>query len=318
MSQPTGAYGADNDIVDYILGITFEIWESRGVELIHQYYGEDCVVYGLDGITRGASAVVDATWATLAAFPDRNLVAEQVLWSKEGDGACYTSHRLLSTGTNRGPTQFGPATGERIRMTNIADCVVENGVITREWLVRDSLTLARQLGADLRRVGEQMATARTAEHAQWLRAEHERVQAGAGAAAANDTVNFAARALGAAFSGNRAEFEACYAPYAMLRRNPLTHFAGRDAIFAHYAEISRVLGDPAISIDHIAVQPAGEHYDIAVRWTAAGTHAAPLHGVDPTQRPLFLLGVTHWHCIAGRIAGESTVFDELALLSQAV
>ena len=31
-----GAYGADDDIVDYILGIKFEIWEHRGLELIMQ------------------------------------------------------------------------------------------------------------------------------------------------------------------------------------------------------------------------------------------------------------------------------------------
>ena len=50
----TGAYGPDDDIVDFILGITFEIWEERGVELIHQYYAKDCIVWGLDGITHGA------------------------------------------------------------------------------------------------------------------------------------------------------------------------------------------------------------------------------------------------------------------------
>ena len=29
-----GAYGANDDLVDYILGITFEIWEAGGVDLI--------------------------------------------------------------------------------------------------------------------------------------------------------------------------------------------------------------------------------------------------------------------------------------------
>ena len=54
-----GAYTADHSLVDYILGITYEIWEEGGVDLIHQYYAPDSVIYGLDGITHGAAAVVD-------------------------------------------------------------------------------------------------------------------------------------------------------------------------------------------------------------------------------------------------------------------
>ena len=54
----TGAYGANDKLVDYILGITFEIWEQRKVDLIHQYYDADIVVYALDGITRGALSLI--------------------------------------------------------------------------------------------------------------------------------------------------------------------------------------------------------------------------------------------------------------------
>ena len=39
-------------------------------------------------------------------------------------------------------------------------------------------------------------------------------------------------------------------------------------------------------------------------------------GVPPTDLPIYILGVTHWRCIAGRIAIEMTVFDDLAVLSQ--
>ena len=33
-SNQSGAYGADNTLVDYILGITYEIWEERKIQLI--------------------------------------------------------------------------------------------------------------------------------------------------------------------------------------------------------------------------------------------------------------------------------------------
>ena len=111
MNTRQGVYGADSDIVDYILGITYEIWEQRGIELIHQYYANDTIVYGLDGITRGAAAVTSATRDTLRAFPDRRLMAENVVSSGSRIDGFYTSHRLLSVMTNEGATRFGPATG---------------------------------------------------------------------------------------------------------------------------------------------------------------------------------------------------------------
>jgi len=319
-----GAYGADDDIVDFILGITYEIWEERGVDLIHEYYAKDCIVWGLDGITRGASAVVDGTHKTLGAFPDRLLLAEQVIWSGSREDGYYSSHRLLSTATNAGPTQFGPATGRRIRMRNIADCFVENGLITKEWLVRDHMTLARQLGGDLDKAARDMAEQRTAEHQAWMDAEVARVmQASPPATAAEpaspgaDPEAFAWRALSACWAGDRRTFDALYAPYCVLHRSPVDYCSGRDELLSYYRTLDRALGGATVSVDHVAAQPfAGDGVDIAVRWTAAGHHEGQLLGVEPGGNPLFILGVTHWRCIAGRIAVEMTVFDDLALLSQ--
>ncbi len=320
----TGAYGPDDDIVDFILGITYEIWEERGVELIHQYYAADCVVWGLDGITHGAQAVVDGTWATLAAFPDRKLVAEHVIWSGNREDGYYTSHRLLSMATNEGPTVYGPATGARIRMTNIAECFVEDGLITREWLIRDNMMFATQLSADPIDAARNMRAERTDEHQAWLDAEHARV----GAVALPDSVAarvdprqdptaFAWHALWSAWSGNRAAFDALHAPYCVLHRSPFRHYSGRGDVFSYYETLRGILGPASISIDHVATQPFSTNgIDIAVRWTAAGTHEGEVMGVAPTGKPMYLLGVTHWRCIAGRITSEITVFDDLAVLSQ--
>ncbi|MEO1596441.1 MAG: ester cyclase [Pseudomonadota bacterium] len=323
-AERTGAYGPDNDFVDYILGITYEIWEERGVDLIHQYYGEDCIVWGLDGITHGAKAVVDATWATLAAFPDRRLINEHVIWSGNRREGLYSSHRLLSTGTNEGPSIYGPATGNRIRMTNIADCFVEDGVITREWLVRDSMMFATQLGADVTAAARDMRQARTQEHQEWLDSEHARVRAAvevdvAPADPIEDPEAFARAALQSVWLGDVDGFARAYAPYCVLHRSPFDHHSGREALFAYYASLREVLGRPSVSVDHVAHQPLSTNgVDIAVRWTVAGEHEAPLYGAAATGKPLFIMGVSHWRCIAGRITSERTVFDDLALLSQVV
>ena len=319
-----GAYGADDDIVDYILGITFEIWEQRGVELIRQYYAGDCVIYGLDGITHGADAVVDSTWATLQAFPDRLLLAENVIWAGNRADGYYTSHRLLSMATNEGPTVYGPATGIRIRMTNIADCVIEDGVIVREWLVRDNMTLATQLGADPVAAARMMAERRSTELGDWIASEIERVRAvtvpetnSSANTPREDPEGFAWHVLNSCWSGDWETFENTHAPYSVLHRSPMRHYSGRDQVFGYYQNLRRVLGHVHFSVDHIATQPFGDDgVDIAVRWTAAGLHEGEVEGIGPTGKPMFIMGVTHWRCIAGRIAIEMTVFDDLAVLSQ--
>ena len=55
---------------------------------------------------------------------------------------------------------------------------------------------------------------------------------------------------------------------------------------------------------------------IAVRWTLEGNHTG--HGVlgAPTGKPLWVLGMSHYHMVDGRIVDEYTIYDELALRVQ--
>jgi predicted ester cyclase len=321
--QPRGAYGADDDIVDYILGITYEIWEGGGIELIHQYYAADSVIYGLDGITHGAQAVVDGTRATLRGFPDRLLLGEDIIWSGNREDGFYSSHRLLSVGTNVGPTVFGPPTGTRIQMMNIADCVVEEGVITKEWLVRDNMTLATQLGADPIVEARKMADARSEELNDWIESEIERVRkaevpdVNEPVSPRDDPESFAWRVLHSCWTGDREMFETTHAPYTAMHRSPLSHFSGRGEVHDYYQNLRRIMGHVHFSVDHIASQPFGENgTDVAVRWTATGLHEGEVMGVRPTGKPMFILGITHWRCVNDHIAVEKTIFDDLAVLSQ--
>jgi hypothetical protein len=144
-SKPKAAYGIDNDLVDYILGITFEIWEQGQVEHIHAYYAENVEVFSLDGMTTSATKMVDNTHKTLATYPDRLLLADDVI-TKGSTRHGFSSHRLVSPMTNQGESIFGPATGLQVTAMNIADCEIIDGLITREWLVRDNLAVVRQLG----------------------------------------------------------------------------------------------------------------------------------------------------------------------------
>lgn len=322
---PTGAYGADSDIVDYILGITFEIWEQRGVELIHQYYAPHSVIYGLEGVTRGAQAVVDSTQAVLAAFPDRLLYGDNVVWSGNRDEGFYSSHRIFSPMTNEGPTKFGPATGLQVRMLNIADCIVENGMITLEWLVRDNLALVRQLGFDAAEAARTLARGRNSFSNEWLVTETSRVRESGAASAVSSPVSpredpeqFAGQMLANLWqTGDRSRLELGYAPYAGLYRSPIEYYSGRVELLEHYAGLRNIFAEARLTLDHVAHQPFGSHgLDIAARWGVVGNHAGRFAGVDPSGKSVFILGITHWRIIADRIVNEWTVFDQLSVLSQ--
>jgi predicted ester cyclase len=323
----TGAYGANDKLVDYILGITFEIWEQRKVDLIHQYYDADIVVYALDGMTRGASGMVDGTNAMLAAYPDRLLLVDDVIWYGTREDGYYSSHRIISPMTNDGPTLFGPATGKQVRILTIADCVVENGMITGEWLIRDNHALVAQLGHDPLACSRIVADRRSEESDDWMGEEIARlntagVPVAVPALPAPDTAlsDFALRVLANNWRHGSDEITSgAYAPYAVAHRSPIELYSGRDAVAAHYANLRNAIGVDGITVDHVAVQPVDdEAIKVAVRWTAAGRHVGNYLGVAATGRPVFLLGETHWRIECGRIAIEWTVFDGLGVLSQLV
>ncbi|MEM7302910.1 MAG: nuclear transport factor 2 family protein [Pseudomonadota bacterium] len=136
------------DFPDYILGITHEIWESRGVGTLHHYYAEDIPVRSPMGIQRGNKAVIASTMATINEFPDRELFGEDVIWCGNEEDGYLSSHRLHTTGTHLNDGQFGPASGKRFRIRAIADCAARENTIFDELLIRDYGGMVRQFGMD--------------------------------------------------------------------------------------------------------------------------------------------------------------------------
>ena len=61
------------DFPDFILGITKEIWEDRGIATLHHYYSPDIVVRSPGSVVIGNEQVIGATMTTLVEFPDRQL-----------------------------------------------------------------------------------------------------------------------------------------------------------------------------------------------------------------------------------------------------
>ncbi len=315
MQQSPGRFGADSELVDFILGITYEIWEQRGVELIHRYYADDVRVYALSGLVSGAEQVVDDTRAMLAAFPDRLLLGENVIWSDEGDGK-LSSHRILSTMTNSGDSAWGPATHRKAQLRTIAECLVQQGRVTEEWLVRDTLPLLQQLGFDAIAAAETLACNRDAETQAWLTRAAQRT------ASTKDVDHpwaaFAADLLRALWvSGDPKQIGKRVAPYAVAYPSPLEVVSGASGIAAHYQARRVPFRDARLRLDHIAAQPwAGSGHDVAVRWSLVARHGDDYLGVAATGRDVYVLGTSHWRVLGGRMVADWTQFDQVAVLAQ--
>lgn len=136
------------DFPDYILKITKEIWEDRGLHTLHDYYAADIVMRTPQGIIFGNEGVINATMGLLAELPDRALYGEDVIWSGTPEEGMLSSHRLITTATH--------SSGKPITMRVIADCHAINNQINDEWLIRDQGAVARQLGQSPKQRAEEL------------------------------------------------------------------------------------------------------------------------------------------------------------------
>ncbi len=134
------------DLPDFIIGITKEIWEQRNIASLHHYYTPDIPVRSPGSIVLGNQDVIAATMATLAEFPDRCLLGEDVIWSGDPEQGMLSSHRILTTATHLGDGVYGEASGTELVYRVIADCHAINNQINDEWLIRDQGSVVRQLG----------------------------------------------------------------------------------------------------------------------------------------------------------------------------
>lgn len=143
------------DVPHFIIGITQEIWEDRKIGSLRHRYAPGLIVRSPASVVVDNSNVIAATMATLAEFPDRELLGEDVIWCDDPEGATDTSdaylssHRLICTATHSRPGVYGAPTGRQVAYRILADCAIRNDSVYDEWLVRDQSAIVIQLGQDV-------------------------------------------------------------------------------------------------------------------------------------------------------------------------
>ena len=131
----------------YIIDITYKIWEEQGVERIHEWYATDCPVRSPSGVTNTAEEVVEGTLSSMKIFPNRDLLAEDIIIGDLPEGF-LSSHRVRSVGVHAGDGYYGPATNRPVTMLAIADCLCRDNRVVEEWVLGDQARNLTQLGMD--------------------------------------------------------------------------------------------------------------------------------------------------------------------------
>lgn len=307
------------DFPDYILGITKEIWEDRGIHTLRHYYTSDIPVRAPSGCVVGNQAVIDATMATLAEFPDRELLGEDVIWSGTPETGMLSSHRILSKATHLGDGSFGAASGKPLVYRVIADCHAINEQINDEWLIRDQTAIVRQLGWG----SEAFAREQIAREGGPVACNHPLTPktdvAGPYTGRGNED------AYGAQFAGvlqriMDADLGVVEAEY---DRAVQSHFPGGEtghgwgAVSRFWMSLRAAFPNATFQIDHqIGREDPMMPPRAAIRWSLSGKHDGAGCFGAPTGAEVYVLGISHVEFGPWGIRREYTLIDETAIWKQ--
>ncbi len=134
----------DGDAKSVVLDYYARVWDQARPEDATALFAPDYVNHaGSRGILKGPAGI-QANYSSLrAAFPDVAFSLDDVL--VDGDKVVV---RYTMRGTHRGPFQGITASGRAVTVPGIGIYRVGDGQIQESWVMRDSLALLRQLGAD--------------------------------------------------------------------------------------------------------------------------------------------------------------------------
>ena len=312
------------DFPDYIIGITKEIWEDRGIATLHDYYAPQIVVRSPASVVVGNQDVIGATMATLAEFPDRTLYGEDVIWSGTPETGMLSSHRLHSTATHANPGVYGAPTGKKLHYRIIADCHAKNNMIDDEWLIRDQGAIVRQLGFDPKDYARDLI-AREGGADNCVKPFTPAIDVdGRYTSKGNDNewgaryADILTRIMGADFTVIPAEYDRaanlCYpgGVEALSHDGADQFWMGLRASFPD----AKFIIEHTIGRDDPMMPPRA-----AIRWGLHGTHSG--YGVfgAPTGAEVYIMGASHaeFGALVGgqpKLRREWTLFDETAVWKQ--
>lgn len=314
------------NIIDYIVRITYRIWEDRDVEYIGATYADDSRVFDDYGLQRGSQKIIADTHHTTGAFSDIKLLADEIVWAGDDEVGFHTSHRTIIRGTNDGDSRYGPATGKFVDVLVIANCVALENEIFLEHVLYNNSSLLAQLGLDWRRAAAEMAQSPPAgwprDAATWnsLRnaARPQPALSEAQPVAGFDVDAFTRRALDELWNARVQEpLARDYAADFSFRGPTDRAFSGATHYHAMLESILGCFPDLALHVDEVYwMGNEADGFLTSERWSAEATHSVDgLYG-PATDKPVQIWGITQHEIREGKIVAEWMLFNELDLVMQ--
>jgi hypothetical protein len=306
------------DIVDFIVRITEEIWTDRAIGRIYETYDHACTIYSPYGVVRSVEEVIASTVTTLHAFPDGVLHHLNVAWAGDEQAGYYSSHLGFSRSTNLGPSAWGPATGRRMAVHFVADCVTRANLIHTEWLVRDNGAAVRQLGLDANEVARAAAARPASEVAVQspptpllgqaprpaLTREDESVESWARVMFDQLWNQRRLDRIGQYFSAD----SVCHAGGGRVA-------AGLRNQQALMLLITSAMPDATMHVDHVCWSEETDGVIVAVRWRLEGSsRPGALLGNCPERKRVVLSGMSHLRVCGPLVVEHWMIFDEIGAL----
>lgn len=327
------AYAPFRDPRDYILSWTDQIWIDKGLGRLGEHYADDIKVHTAYGETYDFDHVLTNSVQKMSAFPNGGGGSgEDVVWEQRGPMGFISSHRVLKTGTNLGYWNYGPPTGRNWVSRTIAHCLVQDGKVVEEWLVRDEYAVLQSLGIDPEQVAADMVRASP------VTGEILTISDDTPAFAGNypnpdregisgkrpDRFHEECQSIMAMYEEvwNRKRFDRVSAycdPKVVCHTVRLHRAQGIDGYQQQIIDLLAAFPDGRIELRDLVVCQSNElGMRIAAIWTMHATYSGvPLYGPQ-TRSPVKIMGATHFEMKDGKILREWRLFDEISVMAQII
>lgn len=302
----------------YIIDITYKIWEEQGVERIYDWYAADCPVRSPSGVSNSVEDVVSSTLSSMNIFPNRDLLAEDVIIGDKPSGF-YSSHRVRTVGIHAGDGYYGPATNRPIITVAIADCLCRDNRVVEEWVLGDQAKNLRQLGIDPIAYGKSVGMNNPDAYAIGNEAMRQRWADPAGLTIVGEQAiaNRMMDTYGAIWNDKKLNIMAERYDRAVCFEGPGHPQYGRSRTADIFSSILASIPDGRYEPHHIIVRQQPERpLRVALRWSYCGTHSGYGRYDTPTGAPIAILGISHFELRDGKIVNEWLVMDETAVYAQ--
>lgn len=323
--QSMEGFGDYDNIVDYIVKITRQIWKEKDIGLIYDTYSYGVQIHRGLVNSHGVNEVISGTLQTLQSFPDRAGLGYSVIWSGNDKDGFFTSHRGKSVGTNLGDTLYGPATGRKVMFRTTADCLIFQNKIYEEWLVMDTHHLVEQLGFDPVEVAKRTARqtkslspnlqfniSQSAEEGlppKYYKPKHKDFEIG-------DFIQSLINLVWERKSINK--IRDFYEKNSVLHYVRNRDMVGHSEIQGTYLNLFASIPNAKILVDRVTCNKRNneEDWDVAVRWRIQGIHGGLGYFGKPSGKNIEINGVNHYKVRNKKIIEEWMLFDGLDVLRQ--